>query len=111
MPESAKLNILIKTGADFDLPFTIYDNNGVPLNLTGATVEGKLREYAGASDYFNFVCSHNNLGGRITIKMGHETTSKIPFAHGVYNVKVTLSNGTISIPLSGNVTVIQSATR
>ena len=111
MPESAQLNILIETGTDFVLPFTVYDNNGNPLDLTGATVESQLREYAEAYDFFEFACMHNGSGGRITVTMPHETTAQIPFTHGVYDVKVTLADGTISHPLSGEVTIKESVTK
>ena len=111
MPESAQLNILIETGADFILPHRIKDENGEPMDLTGATVVGQLREFAEAADSFEFSCMHNGTGGRILVTMPHETTSQITYADGVYDVKVTLADGTISYPLHGHVTIRQGITK
>ena len=69
MADDNRYNIKIECGADFVLPFTWYDNNGEPVDLTGATVEAQLRQYESSYDYFDFVCSHNGIGGRIVISM------------------------------------------
>ena len=109
--ESAKYDILIETGTDFVLPFTVRDNNGNPVDLTGAQVEAHLREYAESPDYYEFSCIHNGSGGRITITLPHETTSQISYSYGVYDVKLTLADGTISHPLSGDVKVKEGITK
>ena len=111
MPESAQLNILIETGADFVLPHTIYDNDHNPVDLTGARVTAQLREFAEAADAYDFICWHNGTGGKIWISMPHETTSQIPFAEGEYDVKVTLADGTVSYPLVGDVIVREGVTK
>lgn len=111
MPETAELNILIETGTDFVLPHKIKDENGNPLDLTGATVSAQLREFAEAADAFDFACMHNGSGGRITVTMPHETTSLIAFRQGVYDVKVILADGTISHPLSGEAYIKEGVTK
>ena len=111
MPESAQLNILLETGADFILPYTIYDDDDNPIDLTGATVRAYLRESAAAPDYYEFLCRHNDAGGRITITMPHETTSEITFTSGVYDVVVVFEDGTTSYPLHGDATIRQGITK
>ena len=111
MPETAELNILIETGTDFVLPHKIKDENGNPLDLTGATVSAQLREFAEAADAFDFHCMHNGSGGRISVTMPHETTSLIAFRQGVYDVKVTLADGTVSHPLSGEAYIKEGVTK
>ena len=111
MAESAELNILIEAGADFVLPYTIYDNNGDPVNLTGSTITSHLRRFAEASEYYEFVCTHNGTGGRITIRMAHEVTRQIPWPSGVYDVLVTLSDGITSYPLKGDVEIRHGVTK
>jgi len=106
-----KYNILIESGSDFALPFTWKDDNGEPYNLTNAIVTANLREYAEAYDYFEFTCTHNGTGGRITITLPHETTSQIPFTYGVYDVKVELPDGTIKYPLSGDARIRAGITK
>ena len=111
MAEENKYNILIESGADFVLPFTWYDNNGSPYDLTGATVEAQLREFPEAVDALDFVCSHNGTGGRITISMPHESTAQIPFSYGAYDVFVNLPEGGRKRPLHGEVTVQDYVTK
>lgn len=111
MAEENKYNILIECGADFVLPFTWYDNNGVPYDLTGATVEAQLREYPEAVDSYDFVCSHNGAGGRITITLPQEITSQISFSYGTYDVFVNLPEGGRKRPLHGEVTVQDYVTK
>ena len=109
--KSNKLNILIETGTDFVLPFTIYDDNDIPVDLTGAKVEAHLREYEASPDYFEFQCVHNNAGGRVTMSLAHETTSQIPYSYGVYDVMITMPDGSITCPLYGDVTVRNGITK
>ena len=111
MAEENKLNILIESGADFVLPFTWYDNNGNPYDLTGATIEAQLRETASSPDAYDFICTHNGAGGRITITLPNEITSDISFSYGVYDVFVTPAGGTRMRPLYGEVTVQDHVTK
>lgn len=101
MAESGELNIRIETGADFVLPYTIKDNNGNPVDLTDAVITSHLRRFAEAAEYFEFICTHNNKGGRIIITMPKEVTSQIQFPSGVYDVKVMTNDGITSYTLKG----------
>lgn len=83
MAESAELNILIETGADFVLPFTITDNNNDPVDLTDSVITSHLRRFAEVSEYFEFVCTHNGTGGRVYITMPKEVTGQIAYLRGV----------------------------
>lgn len=109
--QSAKYNILIETGTDFVMPFVIYDDNDIPVDLTGARVDAHLREYEASPDYYEFSCINNGAGGRVTITLPHETTSQIPYSYGVYDVKVEMPDGSISYPLHGEVTVRNGITK
>ena len=111
MAESAQLNILIEKGADFVLPYTIYDNNGNPVDLTGSTITSHLRRFAEASGYSEFICIHNGKGGRITINMPKEITSQISYPKGVYDVKVMLADGFTSYTVKGNAEIREGVTK
>lgn len=92
MAESADYNIIIETGADFALPVNLYDDNGDPVDLTGATITSHLRRFAESAEYHEFVCSHNGAGGRIILSMPKEVTRNISYPSGVYDVLVTLAD-------------------
>ena len=111
MPESAELNILIETGADFVMYKTIRDDQNNPIDLTGATIASHLREFAEAAECFEFACMHNGQGGKITVTMPKETTSQIAFASGVYDVKVTLADGFTTYTLHGEAEIREGVTK
>ena len=111
MAESGQLNILIETGADFVLPFTIYDNNKDPVDLTGSVITSHLRRFPEASEYLEFICTHNGAGGRVYITMPKEVTSQIAFLRGVYDVLVTLADGITSYPINGNAEIRHGVTK
>ena len=108
---SKKLDIVLETGIDFRMPFTLYDNNGNIIDLSGATVDAQLRQYEESTDYFPFEVTHNGKGGRILMSMSHDLTAKIPYTTGVYDVRVTFSDGFIAKPMEGEVAIVPSATR
>ena len=111
MPESAMLNIGIETGADFVLPHKIKDNNGEPVDLTGATIAAHLRRFAEDAEYVEFYCTHNGKGGRILLTLTKEITAKIAYPDGVYDVRVTLADGVTSYTLNGSATIRQGVTK
>lgn len=110
MTDENKYNIKIECGADFVLPFTWKDDNGVPYDLTGATVRAQLRESRSSSDGIDFVCQHNGEDGRIWLTMVSEATSVIPFSYGVYDVFVDFPDRTVR-PLYGDVYVQDHVTK
>lgn len=111
MADGNKYNITIECGADFVLPFTWYDDNGMSVDLTGATVEAQLRETASSPDAYNFICTHNGAGGRITLTLPQEATSDVAFSYGVYDVYVNLPAGGRKRPLYGDVYVQDHVTK
>lgn len=111
MADENKYNIKIECGTDFVLPFVCTDDNGNPVDLTGATVSAQLREHSGDPDAFDFICTHNGVGGRITLAMPNEVTKEIPFSYGVYDVRVTLESGVVKEPLYGDARIQDEVTK
>lgn len=100
-------NIEIYQGSDFSYNVTIKDETtGIPINLTGATFNGRIKEYPGDSVSHLFTFVPTNLGlGNFKIQMSNTITSGIAFVKGVYEVDIHYSNGTIDTILYGNVVV------
>ena len=109
--EDNKLNIAIECGADFRMKFTITDDNDQPIDLTGAIVEAQLRQYESAVDYFQFVATHNDTGGTVTMTLPKEVTNLVSYSSGYYDVFVTLSGGSRSRVLHGDVDVKANITK
>lgn len=111
MEEDNLYNILIEAGADFVLPWYWYDENGNPVDLTDSTIEAQLRHFAEDPDFYEFVCTHNGLGGRISITLLNEITASIAWTSGVYDVFVTPAGGDRTRVLHGNANIVPNVTK
>lgn len=104
-------NIEINCGEDFSLSFTLRDDNGQTIDLTGATVTARLKEFAESVSSIPFVTLHNSAGGKVTLIMNHETTEHIGYTYGMYEVFVEYSNGEVNPVLYGDAKIVPAATK
>lgn len=104
-------DINIDTGGDFTFSFTIYGEGSTPVDLTGAIVSATLREYPEGNDPTNFVCTHNDTGGQITISLAHEVTAHLGYTYGRYDIKVTYPDQTEEEVLHGKAFITTNVTR
>lgn len=104
-------DINIDTGGDFFFTFTVYEEGSTPVDLTGAIVSAKLREYPEGEAETAFTCTHNNDGGQITISLPHETTAALGYSYGRYDVKVTFPDSSVEEVLHGKAFIVASVTR
>ena len=109
--ELNKLDIELEGGADFVMPFVMYDDSDNIIDLTGATIRAQLRQTAESSDYFQFTVTHNGVGGRVVVSMPHEMTAEIPFTNGVYDIYITFPNDSEQMIMYGDVYVYQNVTK
>lgn len=105
-----KFDIVIDGNADFVLTLTIRDEDGNLKDLTGCTATAQLRESPESNDYFDFVCTHNDEGGKILITMSHSETEKIPYTHGVYDVLLETPTEILKL-IYGEAEIIPHVTR
>ena len=79
---AAKYNINIEQGATFTLNCTMEDSAGTPVNLTGYTFSGKIREtIASPSHVAAFTFTLLNQGtspGQFTVVLSSAITAAIP---------------------------------
>lgn len=104
-------DINIDTGGDFFFTFTVYEEGSTPVDLTGAIVSAKLREYPEGEAETAFTCTHNNDGGQITISLPHETTATLGYTYGRYDVKVTFPDTSVEEILHGKAFIVASVSR
>lgn len=104
-------NIEIDCGADFAMSFTVTDDAGNVVDLTGATVTAKLREDKSKPEYVEITATHNTTGGVISLGIARTTTATIPYRAGVYDVFVTYSDTTKDKVLFGSAIINHSVTR
>lgn len=106
-----KLDIEVESGADFVMPFTMFDDSDNIIDLTGATVRAQLRQTTESADYFEFTCTHNGVGGRIIVAMPHELTAEITFTSGVYDIYITFPSEDEKKIMYGDVIVYPNVTK
>jgi hypothetical protein len=100
--DPAKHDITIHQGATFELQIAYKDPSGVPINMSGYTVEGQLWNRLGTSKLANFSPSWTvQESGTFTIGLASSVTSGIT-ENGQYDVMVTEPSGKKSYLLQGN---------
>lgn len=104
------MDIVIDCAGDFGMSFTLRDEEGDLIDLTGAVVTAQLREFPESLDHFDFSCSHNGQGGQVVIGMSWRVTAKIPYTRGVYDVFVDFPNDTRKKYLKGKVEIYHNVT-
>jgi hypothetical protein len=90
---SANIDLYIDQGDTYYKVFTIRDNTGTVINLTGLEVTASLKRYFNVgTDYPLTAEITDAVGGKVTLSMTEVDTSDLVYDRYVYNVK--LSDGT-----------------
>lgn len=112
---SGKLNITIEQGATFSKTITYTDSDSVAISLVGATGLALLRKDYSSTVSFPFtVTITNGLGGVLTLVMPAAMTATIPITNTdryVYDLLLTMADGSLVRLLEGKATVTPSVSR
>jgi hypothetical protein len=107
-------NLVINAGADFSQTFTLEStNNNSVLNLTGYTVESKMRKWSGSSSATTFTTSVISpaTSGKISIGLTSGQTSSLKSGRYVYDVVITDGSSIKYRVIEGMVLVREGVTR
>tara|TARA_B100000287_G_scaffold416259_1_gene450718 strand:- start:10698 stop:11030 length:333 start_codon:yes stop_codon:yes gene_type:complete len=105
------INLVLEQGVDFEATFTIQNQNGSALNLTGYTGESKVRKHPEATKSHDFVVSFpDRINGKIKVAMASTVTAPIEGGRYVYDLVLTSTNSYKTRPISGNVLVTPGVT-
>ena len=105
-------NIFIDQGTDFTVQVDCTDTAGDVLNLTGFTATAQLRKtYGSSSESATFKCSHNGVGGTVTMTLTDTITTALEAGRYVYDLMVTDGSGQKSRIVEGQATVTPGVTR
>lgn len=104
---SAKqINLVLEQGTDFESTFTIYNENGTKLNLTGYTGLSLMKKSTYSSKSYSFTVTFpNRVGGQVSVAMGKTNTSAIEGGRYVYDVVITSPNNYTRRVVQGSVLV------
>jgi hypothetical protein len=110
------LNLNIDQGATFERTVVLKDNQGAPIDLTGAIVTSKMRPSFDSPTSYNFTCtlSPTPTDGTFTWIMSATNTAMISLSGGtefVYDVEVLFPDTTVQRVLQGRVSVSPEVTK
>jgi hypothetical protein len=108
-----RYNILIYKGETFGLQSELKDANGLPIDLTGATITSQCRDKSTNAILFSFSCSLSATptDGKFFLGLTAAASSALtPQKNASYDVKISWSNGTVKKYLSGDVQIIDTIT-
>ena len=110
-------NFEVDQNATFSFIVEYKDNNGLPINLTGATAKMQARDQKGGTKLAFSLTSGSGGGividptnGRLTIKITPTQTNKLFYPKSSYDVMVIDSNSNKIKLLEGYITLSRSVT-
>jgi hypothetical protein len=109
-------NFEVDQNATFSFIVEYKDNNGLPINLTGATAKMQVRDQKGGTKLaFSLTSPSGGIvidptNGKLTIKMTPTQTSKLFYPKSSYDIMVTDSNANKIKLLEGYMTLSRSVT-
>lgn len=91
--DPVKYDITIHQGATFELNLQYKDSNGIPVDMSGYTVEGELWNRLGTTKIADFAQSWTaQSSGQFSLKLASTVTSGIT-EQGQYDVLMTEPSG------------------
>lgn len=82
-------NIVIQQNADWEKIFQLFDGDGDPVNLTGATVEAELWTEGKRAKLADFTITMlDRVIGKFSLGLSDQITATLPTS-GYYDIRVT----------------------
>ena len=109
-------NFEVDQNATFSFIVEYKDNNGAPIDLTGATAKMQVRDTKGGSKLaFSLTSPSGGIiidptNGKLTIKITPTQTNKLFYPKSSYDIMVTDSNANKIKLLEGFITLSRSVT-
>lgn len=106
-----KANIVIDQGTDFQSLIDIEVSAGEPFNLQGYAVAAQIRKTYASSTAWDFIATHNNTAGQITLKLPKSITNELEPGRYLYDIEITSPQDSTQRVVEGIVTVTPGITR
>lgn len=109
---SAVSNLLIYQGSDFNIDFTVENDNGTPFNLTGYSVACLIKKHYTSSTSTTVTAAILSpaTAGQVQLYLGNTVTAGMKSGRYVYDVVITSASGIKSRVLEGTVSVLEGVT-
>jgi hypothetical protein len=109
MAAVSAVNLTIHKGTYFEETFSLTAEDGLGLNLTGATATAKLKKHPTAGVAYTFSTLTTIADSTVKISMSNTVTSTLPSGRCYYDIVITSSGGIKSKVLQGNVIVEETS--
>ena len=106
--EVIQYDITINCGSDYAIDFETLEDDDSYINVESFSVESQLREFAESDDKISFTCTADGTGFHLS--MPHDTTAKIPYTQGEYDVFI-IKDGHRTKFAEGRANIITEVTR
>jgi hypothetical protein len=103
-------NCAIEQGSDFAFSFIYKDVNGNPVNLTSATITGRITSAWNASTLANFTITKHNPATDGYVGVSLAASSSATIAPGRYKYDIRISLNGVSHVIKGNCDILESVT-
>jgi hypothetical protein len=91
---AAITNFYIDTGSNFGAVIKVNGSDGLPLNLTGFTVQSYIRKSYASKTHIDFNAQvYSALGGQIRLSLTNTSTNSIKPGRYMYDVEIENSLG------------------
>ena len=109
---SAVSNLLVYQGSDFNIDFTVENDNGTEFDMTGYTVASMIKKHYTSSTSTTVTAAVLSpaTSGRIQLSLNNSQTAAMKSGRYVYDVVITSSTGLKSRVLEGSVSVLEGVT-
>jgi len=86
---AAQTNFYIDTGSNFGAVISVKGTDGLPLNLTGFTVDSYIRKSYASKTHINFNASiFSQTGGQIRVSLANASTNNVKPGRYMYDVEI-----------------------
>lgn len=110
MAAVSSVNLVIHKGTYFEETFSLTAEDGLGLNLNGATATAKIKKHPTAGIAYTFATTTTISDSTVKITMSESVTSTLPSGRCYYDLLITSSAGLTSKVLQGNVIVEDTVT-
>tara|TARA_B100001996_G_scaffold160824_1_gene122634 strand:+ start:6862 stop:7200 length:339 start_codon:yes stop_codon:yes gene_type:complete len=109
---SAVSNLLIYQGADFNIDFTVENDNGTEFDMTGYSAACKIKKHytSSTSQAVSTAILTPVTAGRVQLSLSAAQTTAMKSGRYVYDVVITAASGLKTRVLEGTVSVLEGVT-
>lgn len=105
MAAVSTVNLTIHKGTYFEETFFLTAEDGLGLNLNGASVIARIKKHPSTTQYYPFSTTLTIGDSSVKISMASTITAALQSGRNTYDILITSSAGIISKVVEGNIIV------